>query len=151
MVATSPRKWELATAPSQGSFSIPAGARTAQQRVELRLVPVTMAGGANVTFTLLVTAASAIGGHGAHLRGRTDDTSAFRDMTVTPTQFASLTTTTSGPCNNSPCRARFTLEWVRDGADTSAAVPVTWTVKGSASAIGENPPRGLRIELVNLQ
>lgn len=151
VIATSPRKWNLELAPASGSLSIPAGARSAQQRVELRLVPAAMAGGGNVTFNLLFTSATTVGGHAAHLRARAEPNTGWRDLTVTPTHYGMVTTVTSAPCNGGPCRAGFVLEWVRDEADASAAVPVQWTVQGSASAIGEDPPRGLRLELVNLQ
>ncbi len=151
VIATSPRKWNLELAPASGSLSIPAGARSAQQRVELRLVPAAMAGGGNVTFNLLFTSATTVGGHAAHLRARAEPNTGWRDLTVTPTHYGMVSTVTSAPCNGGPCRAGFVLEWVRDEADASAAVPVQWTVQGSASAIGEDPPRGLRLELVNLQ
>lgn len=146
VVATSPRKWNLHNAPSNGSLTIPANAASTRRVLTLRLVPAARAGTSNTSFSMEFTALHANGL--AHLRGRTGGDAAWRDLAVSTSRHAMLWGTTSAPCSAAGCSARFELEATRDGGDPGAPVTIEWTASTAASAIGDSVPPGLRLEVV---
>lgn len=150
VVATSPRRWSLSNPATIRTATIAAGALTAVQHIEVRVVPAARASGQTVSYTLTITNTNTpmTGSSHVRLRGRAEGVYQWTELPFGSNNTAQLRS--SALCNAGVCGTRFMLEWARDPTEISTELPVQCSMQAQAQAIGNDPPAGTHVEIVQI-